>query len=77
MIDLARSHVISANPDLDTAAGLMVQALTLSPGTPMMQVRRRAVEFVRDAADRWGKTAQLRTVQESLARFRSLDDPAG
>lgn len=76
MIDLARSHVLSKTADLDTATTLMVDALDMSPGTPMMQVHRRASEFVDDAASKWGKTAQLRAVQDALSNLRSLDEQA-
>jgi transcriptional regulator with XRE-family HTH domain len=77
MIDLARSRVLAEDADLDSAAGIMLDALDVSPGKPMMQVRRRGEEFVQDAVSRWGNTSQLRTVQEALASMKSLDEHHG
>ncbi|MRH91329.1 hypothetical protein GFY24_28460 [Nocardia sp. SYP-A9097] len=77
MIDLARSHVLAEDADLDAAAGIMLDALDVSPGKPMMQVRRRGLEFAHDAAAKWGDTAQLRTVQETLASLKGLDEQHG
>ncbi|MGW4330538.1 hypothetical protein ACWEKR_32195 [Nocardia sp. NPDC004573] len=73
MIDLARSHVVSAGGDLDAATGIMIDALDISAGTPMMQVRRRASEFVEDATARWGDASPLRAVRDVLASVTSLD----
>lgn len=73
MIDLARSHILAEDADLDAATGIMLKALDVSPGKPMMQVRRRGSEFVHDAATRWGDTSQLRAVHEALASVKSLD----
>jgi len=70
MIDLARSHVLSEDADLDAAAGIMLDALDISHGSLMMQVQRRSSEFVRDAAARWGDTSQLRAVRDALASGR-------
>ncbi len=75
MIDLARSQVLAKDADLDSAAGIMLDALHVSPGKPMLQVRRRGSEFVKDAAARWGESAQLRAVREALASMNSLGGP--
>jgi len=73
MIDVARSHVLSADADLDAAADIMLDALDPSRGTVMMQVRRRGMEFVRDATARWGDTSTLRSIRDMLASVNSLD----
>ncbi|WP_280262237.1 hypothetical protein [Nocardia abscessus] len=74
MIDLARSHVLAEDADLDAATSIMLNALGVSPGKPMMQVRRRVSEFVQDATARWGDTLQLRAVREALANMKSIDE---
>ncbi|UGT68311.1 hypothetical protein LTT66_35070 [Nocardia gipuzkoensis] len=74
MIDLARSHVLTKDADLDAATSIMLDALGVSPGKPMMQVRRRVSEFVQDATARWGDTLQLRAVREALANIKSIDE---
>jgi hypothetical protein len=74
MIDLARSHVLAEDADLDAATSIMLDALGVSPGNPMMQVRRRVSEFVQDATARWGDTLQLRAVREALANMKSIDE---
>ncbi|MEU2035934.1 hypothetical protein [Nocardia amamiensis] len=77
MIDLARSHVLSAAADLDYAAALVVDALDVSAGKPMMQVRRRASEFVHDAAARWGRPQQLAAVSDALETMEYCDEQHG
>ncbi|WP_280249394.1 hypothetical protein [Nocardia abscessus] len=74
MIDLARSHVLAEDADLDAATSIMLDALGVSPSNPMMQVRRRVSEFVQDATARWGDTLQLRAVREALANMKSIDE---
>ncbi|WP_174188489.1 hypothetical protein [Nocardia barduliensis] len=74
MIDLARSHVLAEDADLDSAAGIMLAALEVTSREPMMQVRRRGMEFVHDAAARWGDTSQLRAVREVLGSVKSPDE---
>ncbi|MFF0527525.1 hypothetical protein ACFYT3_03965 [Nocardia amikacinitolerans] len=75
MIDLARSHVLAENADLDAAAGIMLAALDVSNGRPMMQVIRRGSEFLADATARWGDTSPLRAVRAALASMKSGDRP--
>ncbi|MFI2344955.1 hypothetical protein [Nocardia gamkensis] len=76
-IDVARSHVLSAEADLDAAADIMLDALDPSRGTLMIQVRRRGLEFVRDAAARWGDTSTLRVIRDMLASKNSPDERHG
>ncbi|MBF6465715.1 hypothetical protein IU427_11090 [Nocardia beijingensis] len=77
MIDLARSHVVSEGADLDSAAAIMLDALQVSVGKPMIQICCRAAEFMQDAGARWGETVQLRTVREALASLTSPDGRHG
>ncbi|MER7449193.1 hypothetical protein ABTW96_02770 [Nocardia beijingensis] len=77
MIDLARSHVLSENADLDAAAAIMLDALDVSPGKAMMQVRRRSSEFLQEAGARWGETVQLRAVREALVHVAGHDGQHG
>ncbi|MFE7720545.1 hypothetical protein ACFU44_16065 [Nocardia rhizosphaerihabitans] len=72
MIDMARSHVLADDGDLDAAVTIMHDALSTSQGKPMTQVQRRASEFLHDVAERWGDTAQLKGVRDALAS--SKDD---
>ncbi len=74
MIDLARSHVLSDAADLDHAAALMIDALDAPTGKPLMQVRRRASEFVHDAAARWGELPQLAAVSAALETLNAPDE---
>ncbi|MFG2444975.1 hypothetical protein ACGFQG_19085 [Nocardia fluminea] len=67
MIDVARSQVLAEDADLDAAVAIMHDALDTSPGKPMAQVQRRASEFLRDVAERWGDTSQLKGVRDALA----------
>ncbi|MGW4094193.1 hypothetical protein [Nocardia sp. NPDC004750] len=77
MIDVARSHVLSAEADLDAAADIMLDALDPSRGTLMIQVRRRGLEFVRDAVARWGDTSTLRNIRDMLASSNNPDEQHG
>lgn len=70
MIDVARSHILSDDADLDAAVAIMHEALSPTRGTLMLQVQRRGSEFVRDAVARWGTTPELRTVEDVLASNR-------
>ncbi|WP_194828535.1 hypothetical protein [Nocardia sp. XZ_19_231] len=70
MIDVARSHVLSDDADLDAAVAVMHEALTPTRGRLMLQVQRRGSEFVRDAAARWGTTPEMRSVEDTLASRR-------
>jgi hypothetical protein len=67
MIDLARSRIISDNSDLDGATALIIDALYISSGQPMISLRQRASEFLREATDRWGNNFYTRSVREAIA----------
>ena len=65
MIDLARSLIRAPEADLDHATELMLDALAISAGRPIISVRQRTSEFVRDVTSRWGKTRQAAAVLEA------------
>ena len=67
MMDLARSRIISENPDLDHATALMLDALDITSGKPMISLRQRASEFLVEATARWGNNINVRSVREAIA----------
>lgn len=69
MIDLACAKIMPENAELEHAAALMVDALDISAGKPMISVRQRASEFIRHATYRYGNTAQLACVRDALSRL--------
>jgi len=73
IIDLARSQILSEQADLEYATALMVDALDISGGKPMIPVRRRAAEFAQDVAARWGSSPQLSVIRDALASLRGID----
>jgi len=66
-LDLASSLIRSDDHDLDHASGLVLDALAISQGRPIISVRQRALEFVAKATDRWGDTRQVSSVREAIA----------
>lgn len=66
-IDLAHAQIAAKNPDLDRATNLVLSALETSSDKPIISVRNRAAEFVRDARNRWGSAGQLDTVRDAVA----------
>jgi hypothetical protein len=67
MIDLARSLISCKDADLDHAVALVLEALGISAGRPIISVRQRAAEFVRDATRRWGNLSQVSLVRDALS----------
>ena len=74
MIDLALSLVRSAEADLDHAAELILNALLISADRPIISVRQRTAEFVRDVTVRWGKTRQVGAILDAAP---ALGTPGG
>lgn len=62
MIDLALSMVRSKDADLDHAAELVLNALSISSGRPVISVQLRTSEFVSEVVGRWGNVPQVRTI---------------
>jgi hypothetical protein len=67
MIDLALSLIRPGQADLDRAAGLVLDALGISAGRPVISVQQRTAEFVHDATGRWGSTQQVRMVRDAAS----------
>jgi transcriptional regulator with XRE-family HTH domain len=65
MIDLALSLIRAPEADLDQATELMLSALAISAGRPVISVRQRTSEFVGDVTSRWGKTRQGAAILEA------------
>jgi len=66
MIDLARSLIRSEkSADLDRAVQLVLDAISISSGRPVISVQQRISEFVRDAIGRWGFTPEVRAVVDA------------
>jgi transcriptional regulator with XRE-family HTH domain/tetratricopeptide (TPR) repeat protein len=69
MIDLALMDLQQdTGADLDRAAGLVLDALRISTGRPVISLSLRTAEFTRVAA-RWRKTPQIRAVAEAARAF--------
>ena len=71
MIDLALSVIRSKEPDLDRAAELILDALSISAGRPIISVEQRTWDFIRDAAGRWGDTRQVGMVRDAVANLKA------
>ena len=65
MIDLALSLVRSPDADLDHATELILNALLISADRPIISVRQRTEEFVRDVTRRWGSTRQISAILDA------------
>jgi transcriptional regulator with XRE-family HTH domain len=70
MIDLAFSHIRSRDADLERATGLVLEALSISADRPVISVRQRAAEFIRDATATWGSNPRVCTVRDAAAALR-------
>lgn len=70
MIDLALSLIRSREADLDRAAGLVLDALGISAGRPVISVQQRTSEFVSDATGRWGNTRQVSAVVDVASAMK-------
>jgi hypothetical protein len=75
MIDLGISLIRSVRPDLDRASGLIVDAIRVSAGRPIISVEQRAREFVYDAASRWGSIRQVTVVRDALSTLKRTTKP--
>jgi transcriptional regulator with XRE-family HTH domain len=67
MIDLALSLIRPAEANLDRAAGLVLDALSISAGRPVISVQQRTSEFAREATGRWGNTRQVSTIRSAAS----------
>lgn len=67
MLDLASSLIRSDDHDLDHATDLVLDALAISQGRPIVSVQQRGLEFVANATARWGNARQVSSVREAIA----------
>jgi hypothetical protein len=67
LIDLALAQARARDGDLEHATRLVLEALAISAGRPVISVRQRALEFTRDALTRWGDTPQASAVLDALS----------
>ncbi len=67
MIDLAVSLIRPKEADLDRAAKLVLDALSISEGRPVISVQQRTSEFVRDASERWGNIRQVSAIRDAAS----------
>jgi 2'-5' RNA ligase len=70
MIDRALSLARSKEADLDHATQLVLSALNISAGRPIISVQLRASEFVQYVITRWGDTPQARTVLDAISMLK-------
>ncbi len=71
MIDLALSIIRSKEPDLDHAAELILDALRISAGRPIISVKQRTFEFVREATGQWGNIRQVSAVRDAASNLNA------
>jgi transcriptional regulator with XRE-family HTH domain len=70
MIDLAFSMIRTKKPDLDQAAELVLDALSISAGRPIISVQQRTSGFVDEVISRWGNVPQVRTILDSASTLK-------
>jgi tetratricopeptide (TPR) repeat protein len=70
MIDLALSITRSKEPDLDRAAELILNALSISAGRPIFSVEQRALEFAQEVGDQWGNTRQVGAIRDAACALK-------
>jgi DNA-binding transcriptional regulator YiaG len=70
MIDLALSMIRSKDADLDHATELVLNALNISAGHPVISVQLRTSEFVREVVGRWGSIPQVRDILDAASTLK-------
>jgi transcriptional regulator with XRE-family HTH domain len=70
MIDLAFSKIRAKEPDLDHAAELVLNALSISTGRPIISVQQRTSEFVGEVIGRWGNVPQVRAILDAASTLK-------
>jgi tetratricopeptide (TPR) repeat protein len=72
MIDMASALIQPKDADLDRAAGIIVEALTISASRPVISVQQRASDFVCSAAGRWGNIKQVSAIRDAISAMKAL-----
>jgi DNA-binding transcriptional regulator YiaG len=67
MIDLAFSMIRAKDSDLEQAAHLVLHALDISTGRPIISIQQRTSEFAREVIGRWGNVPQVRAILDAAA----------
>jgi transcriptional regulator with XRE-family HTH domain len=70
MIDLALSKVRAREPELDHAAELVIDAVNISTGRPIISVQQRTSDFVAEVMTRWGNVPQVRAIQDAAGTLK-------
>jgi len=70
-IDLALSLVRARDADLDRATMLVLDALSISAGRPIISVLKRALEVANAIVDRWGDVPQAKAILDATASFKT------
>lgn len=70
-IDIATSLVRAREADLDRATKLVLDALTISAGRPVISVQQRTSELVRTIVNRWGKVPEARAILDAALAVRA------
>jgi hypothetical protein len=65
MIDLAFSLIRAPDSDLEQAASLVLHALDISTGRPIISVQQRTSEFTQEVIGRWGNVPQVRAILDA------------
>jgi hypothetical protein len=76
MIDLAFSMIRAKEPDLDQAVELVLDALSISAGRPIISVQQRTSGFVDEVIGRWGNVPQVRAILDAASTLK-LDQGLG
>jgi hypothetical protein len=56
--------------DLESASGLVIDTLGISASRPVISLRQRTADFVRDATARWGSAPQIDAVRDAVAAIK-------
>ncbi|MER5647899.1 helix-turn-helix transcriptional regulator [Streptosporangium sp. NPDC002524] len=67
MIDSAVSMIISKEADMERASALVLDALSISANRPIISIQQRAMEFIRDASQRWGEVRQVAEIRQAVS----------
>ena len=70
MIDLALSKVRAREPELDHAAELVIDAVNISTGRPIISIQQRTSDFIAEVVTRWGNVPQVRAIQDAAATLK-------
>jgi transcriptional regulator with XRE-family HTH domain len=70
MIDLAVSKIRAKDPEVDHATQLVLDALNISTGRPIISVQQRTSDFVAEVITRWGNVPQVRAIRDAASALK-------